>query len=103
MTMSLKSILKSIGRIFTAKNLTAAEAFVAKFLPEFGDDLAKFSAGLAREKTSLFALADEAKALYKASKGADLSTSLATHLAQAALNAAWPEIEKEAVKLLGLK
>jgi len=96
--------LTTIGRffkkLFTAKNLDAAQAFVAKYLPEFGDDLAAFSATLAIQRSSIFELADEAKALWKAAKGTDISTSLATALAQAAFNAAQDLVLAEAEKLL---
>ena len=99
----LKSIWSAIKRTFTAKNLDAAQAFVAKYLPEFGDELAAFSATLAKERGSLLELADHAKDLFKAAKGIDLSTSLATALAQAAYSASKPIILQEAEKLLKLK
>lgn len=95
-----KSIWSAIKRTFTAKNLDAAQAFVAKHLPEFADDLAAFSVGLAKERSSLLDLADHAKDLFKAAKGVDLSTSLATALAQAAFNAAQKAVLAEAEKLL---
>lgn len=98
------NLLTTIGRffkkLFTAKNLDAAQAFVAKYLPEFGDKLAAISADLANERASLFTLADHAKDLWLAAKGTDLSTSLATALAQAAFNAAQKAILAEAEKLL---
>lgn len=98
------NILTTIGRffkkLFTAKNLDAAQAFVAKYLPEFGDELAAFSTTLASERTSLLVLADHAKDLFKAAKGATISTSLATALAQAAFNAAEQAVLAEAEKLL---
>lgn len=103
--MSLKTVLKSIGRVlgFAAKNLTGSEALIAKWLPEFAEPIAAFSQSLARERASIIELADHTKELVRIGKGVEISSSLATHLAQAALNYAWPEIEKEAVKLLGLK
>ena len=98
------SIFTTIGRffkkLFTAKNLDAAQAFVAKYLPEFGDELAAFSTTLASERSSLLALADHAKDLWLAAKGTSLSTSLATALAQSAFNAAQELVLKEAEKLL---
>jgi hypothetical protein len=98
------SIITTIGnffkKLFTAKNLDAAQAFVAKYLPEFGDELAAFSATLANERTSLLALADHAKDLWATAKGTTISTSLATALAQAAFNAAEAAVLKEAEKLL---
>lgn len=102
--MSLKTVLASIGRVlgkvFSAKNLDAGQAFVAKYLPEFADDLAAFKTTLAHERTSIFELADQAKVLWKAAKGTDISTSLATALAQAAFNAAEKAVLAEAEKLL---
>jgi len=95
-----KKILKAVGKVFSAKNLDSGQAFVAKYLPEFKDDLAAFSATLASQRTSIFELADEAKALWKAAKGTDISTSLATALAQAAFNAAEDLVLAEAEKLL---
>jgi len=95
-----KSIWSAIKRTFTAKNLDAAQAFVAKYLPEFGDELAVFSTTLAKERGSLLELADHAKDLFKAAKGIDLSTSLATALSQAAFNAAQKAVLAEAEKLL---
>jgi len=98
------SILTTIGRffkkLFTAKNLDAAQAFVAKYLPEFGDELAAFSATLAKERGSLLDLADHAKDLWLSAKGTTISTSLATALAQAAFNAAEKAVLAEAEKLL---
>ncbi|WP_375248322.1 hypothetical protein [Sphingomonas sp.] len=98
------SIFTTIGRffkkLFTAKNLDAAQAFVAKYLPEFGDELAQFSASLASERASLFTLADHAKDLWIAAKGTTISTSLATALAQAAFNQAQKLVLAEAEKLL---
>jgi len=96
-------IWKAIKSTFTAKNLDAAQAFVAKYLPEFGDELAVFSTTLANQRSSIFELADEAKALWKAAKGTDISTSLATALAQAAFNAAEALVLAEAEKLLSAK
>lgn len=96
-------IFRALGKLFTAKNLDAAQAFVAKVLPEFADELAAFSATLSNERVSLLTLADHAKDLYKAAKGIDLDTSLATALAQAAYSAAKPLVLAEAEKLLKLK
>jgi hypothetical protein len=95
-----KSIWSAIKRTFTAKNLDAAQAFVAKYLPEFGDELAAFSAGLAKERGSLLELADRAKDLWLSAKGTTISTSLATALAQSAFNAAEKAVLVEAEKLL---
>ena len=93
-------IWKVIKRTFTAKNLDAAQAFVAKYLPEFGDELAAFSVTLASERGSLIDLADHAKDLWLSAKGTPISTSLATALAQAAFNAAQKAVLAEAEKLL---
>ena len=96
----LTTIWSAIKRTFTAKNLDAAQAFVAKYLPEFGDELAAFSATLAKERGSLLELADHAKDLWLAAKGTSISTSLATALAQSAFNAAEKAVLAEAEKLL---
>jgi len=96
-------IWKAIKHTFTAKNLDAAQAFVAKNLPEFGEALASFSAKLPGEFSSLEKLAAEAGKLYKAAKGVSLSKGLAIALAQAAFNAYKDDIQAEAEKLLGLK
>lgn len=98
--MSIGSFFKSLGHLFSGSNLTAAEKVVSAYLPEFGDALATFSAGLPNEFASLMKLATEAQSVVKAAKGVDLSPTLAIHLAQAVLSAHWPAVVAEAEKLI---
>lgn len=101
--MSVMSVIRSIlGHIFTAKNLTAVEAWVAHVAPEFGAELTAFSATLAPEFASLEALAEEAIKLYNEAKGIVISKSLAIQLAQSVFTANKADLEAEAAKLLGI-
>lgn len=99
--MSIGSVIRSIvGHVFTAKNLTAAEAWVAKVAPDFGAKLVAFSTTLPSEFASLEKLAEEAAALYQAAHGVTISKGLAIQLAQSVFTAHKADLEAEAVKLL---
>jgi hypothetical protein len=104
--MSVGSVISSVGhffgRIFSAHNLTAVEAFVAKFEPQLAADLQAFSATLPDEFASLEKLAMKAIDLFKEARGVTISKSLAIQLAQSAFTAAEPSLEAEAAKLLKL-
>jgi hypothetical protein len=98
----ISSITHTIGRFFSASNLTAAEAWVAKVAPAFGDELIAFSAKLPGEFASLEKLAEEATALYHAAHGVTISRGLAIQLAQSVFTAHKADLEAEALKLLKL-
>ena len=97
--MSIGTFFKSLGHLFNASNLSAAEKVVSDLMPVVGDDLAAYSKSLPGEFDSLLTLAQQAIKLVQDAKSVTLSKSLAIHLAQAVLTAHWPQVAAEAEAL----